>query len=110
MNPTRVLPRYDHDCQDCEFLGQFLEWDVYLCFDQHRECMSHCIILRKSSSPGDYWARSFSGEVFAEACNKTPGFPGLDRVHQLKFQRLWAALDLARNCYLAKYAMIGGDL
>ncbi len=55
------IPRYEHDCTACVFLGQYNEYDLYFC--PHEPTL----IARRSSEDGDYR----SGIVFA-LCNEPP--------------------------------------
>jgi len=43
--------RYEHDCDHCDFLGQYYDYDLYACV---RECKMDTIIARKSSELSDY--------------------------------------------------------
>ena len=36
---TRAIMRYQHDCEDCQPLGMFLDYDIYLCERQPRSIM-----------------------------------------------------------------------
>jgi len=48
MNDNK--PRYNHDCSDCKFLGQFKEFDLYFC--DHRGPAT--VISRYGNEPSAY--------------------------------------------------------
>jgi hypothetical protein len=49
------MPRYDHDCQACEFLGQYKEFDLYYCPQTKKEdIFGGSVIARRSSKDSDY--------------------------------------------------------
>lgn len=58
--PPMEAPRYEHDCQKCEFLGQYKEYDLYFCPNEPT------IIARYSDEGGDYG----SGLVFGVTSDK----------------------------------------
>lgn len=47
----RVLPtpRYEHDCLDCTYIGQFASTDCYVCNNE-----SKSVVIRYSSVPDEY--------------------------------------------------------
>jgi hypothetical protein len=47
--------RYQHDCEDCVFLGTYGDADLYFC--KVRSLMPEGTLLaRHSSEPSDYWS------------------------------------------------------
>jgi|GEM_PF-2231443 len=51
-----MTPKYEHDCEKCEYLGTFFDYDVYLCReDRHR---GGTIIARYDDEGPDYYSSS----------------------------------------------------
>jgi hypothetical protein len=50
-----MKPKYQHDCDQCKFLGQFYGFDVYTCVGSDPS-----IIARFSSDGPDYYSTSVS--------------------------------------------------
>lgn len=63
-------PRYTHDCEECTFLGQFQEYDLYVC---PVSLLGGTYIVRYSSDGPDYQ----SGKVFVGK------FPPITEAHRL---------------------------
>lgn len=57
------MPRYEHDCERCIYLGTHREFDLYIC-----PLGRQTVIARSSDKPGDYQ----SGMVFAEQALSYP--------------------------------------
>jgi len=57
---VKTEPRYNHDCNRCEFLGTHEEYDLYFCPDEPT------IIARYGNEDGEYG----SGLVFAVSCSQ----------------------------------------
>lgn len=47
---TTQVPAFEHDCDNCVFLGRFLDNDLYFCDFG----VNHTVIARHSSAPADY--------------------------------------------------------
>jgi len=52
---TTQVPAFEHDCDECVFLGRFLDNDLYFCDFG----VDYTVIARHSSEPADY----ISGEL-----------------------------------------------
>jgi hypothetical protein len=57
--------RYEHDCVDCSYVGQYGRLDLYVHDDEHQQT----VIARRGSEGGDYgsWAISALDESMADA-------------------------------------------
>ena len=61
---TMEQPRYEHDCNICEFLGQYREYDLYYCLK------NMTIIERYSDEGGDYSSGLVFGVIGHENCSR----------------------------------------
>lgn len=62
-----MTPRYEHDCEDCTFLGQYEEYDLWIC------PRGHTYIARYSCDGPDY----ISGSAFVGL------IPAITEAHRL---------------------------
>lgn len=44
------IPKFEHDCEDCQFLGRFNGFDLYCCKGQSR----YTLIARDGDEPSQY--------------------------------------------------------
>ena len=51
LNLDICFPRYQHDCDDCTFLGYYEEFDLYLCPEKH---WVPVVIARYGDAPNQY--------------------------------------------------------
>jgi hypothetical protein len=47
-----VMPRYNHDCDKCVFLGEYEEYDLYFC--GQGTLLTSTVIARYSNNGEDY--------------------------------------------------------
>jgi hypothetical protein len=47
-------PKFEHDCEGCDFLGHALDADLYICGIDKRDRFSGSVIARYSSDGPDY--------------------------------------------------------
>lgn len=45
------IPHYTHDCDDCKFLGRFMDFDLYFCAQPHSGGR-HIVLARDSNGGG----------------------------------------------------------
>lgn len=57
------MPRYNHDCTHCVFLGEMSRYDLYVCPHNKR-------IKTLVARYGNDWSDYFSGTEFAALCKK----------------------------------------
>lgn len=59
MRPFFIRQRYPHDCQNCQMIGRYNEYDLYCCKGE----FSTQLVARKGSQPNDTLAidRSAAG-------------------------------------------------
>jgi hypothetical protein len=61
-----TIARYKHDCAQCEFLGRYIEWDLYACVKRSKvagRSKLENVVARKSEDPADYlsgWVAAFT--------------------------------------------------
>lgn len=69
LNSVPPKPRYLHDCDDCVFLGQFKEYDLYVHPDYEADTSRYIktVIARYSDDEPEY----LSGAIYAHATLKT---------------------------------------
>lgn len=53
-------PKFQHDCDNCEYLGKFFDMDVYLCRPSDRGILGGSIIARYSDEAPDYYSSPIS--------------------------------------------------
>lgn len=46
--------RDDHDCEQCEYLGQYNEFDLYYCTNSENESSEVTLLARWDSEPSQY--------------------------------------------------------
>lgn len=73
---SKIIERYDHDCESCVFLGPYQQFDLYYCGDLGR---LSTVIARWSSDGPDY----ASGMCFAVARTIEELAVALDRAVQM---------------------------
>lgn len=54
MPDTERKPIYQHDCQNCEFLGHWFGYDVWICYSQGDPFPTGSIIARFGNDGPDY--------------------------------------------------------
>lgn len=75
---TKIRPRYQHDCNTCQFLGWFGHLDVYVCLPIH-PLAGVSILARYHNGPGDYLSRGFSKGEWLNAKRTAPRHDEADR-------------------------------
>lgn len=88
QNPLR---RYIHDCEDCVFLGQYKDADLYVCINNEDGNTIDTVIARFSSDAPDY----ISGLTFAYAYGEDLSF-GEDSQMRYTFEAFKRAIS--RGC------------
>ena len=66
-----LIPKFEHDCSECVFLGHFQKSDLYVC--------RGTVIARFSDEPRDY----ASGIVFATPTGSTELYMALRRATEI---------------------------